>query len=256
MWSRERHQKILSMLNAQNQVSTDALADELDVSRETVRRDLLELEGDGQIKRIHGGAILPHPVPEEPFKQRMGHHLREKKAIAKLAATLIKPGQCVMVDAGTTTSVFAQELIKVPDIMIITNSIDIVTLANQSLTNADVLLLGGKLVSDVPATYGELTISELSRFQADIAIMSPVALHPEHGAADFTLHEAEVARAMMPRAAKLMLLCDHGKLDATSRVQYCPTDQIDILVTDGAASKDTISAFKQNGIKKVAQAVT
>ena len=244
------------MLNAQNQVSTDTLAVELDVSRETVRRDLLELESDGRIKRIHGGAVLPHPTPEEPFKERMGRHLREKQEIAKLAATMIKPGQCVLVDAGTTTSVFAQELIKIPDILVITNSIHIVNLAYQFEHKAEVLLLGGRMVSDVPATYGELTLTELSRFQADMAIMSPVALHPEQGAAAFDLHEAELARAMISQASKLMMLCNHGKLDMTSRIQYCSTDQIDILVTDGSADKDTLHAFSKNGIKKIATTKT
>ena len=108
MWSKDRHQKIMSLLEAQHRVSTDTLAEEFDVSRETVRRDLLELEGEGLVKRVHGGAVLPHPVPEEPFKKRMGSNLREKKAIARRAAQLITPGQCVFIDAGTTTSVFAQ----------------------------------------------------------------------------------------------------------------------------------------------------
>lgn len=244
----------MSLLEAQHRVSTDSLADDLDVSRETVRRDLLELESEGLVKRVHGGAVLPRPAPEEPFKKRMSSQLRAKKSIAKCAATLIKPGQCIFIDAGTTTSVFAQELARLTDVLVLTNSIDIATTIHQSEYDLKVVLLGGQMVSDVPGTYGELTLSEIARFNADIAVMSPVALHPEHGAANFDLHEAEVARAMIAQSAKLMMLADYDKLGATSRVQYCVADQIDVLVTNKNSTPDQINAFTKSGVKKIIQA--
>lgn len=251
MWSKDRHQKIMALLEAQQRISTDTLADEFGVSRETVRRDLLELESEGLVKRVHGGAVLPHPVPEAPFKKRMGSQLRAKKAIAKCAAQLIKPGQCVLIDAGTTTSVFAHELAKVPGVSVVTNSIDIATTIRQSGHDVEVLLLGGRVVSDVPGTYGELTLSEIARFNADVAVTSPVALHPEQGAANFDLHEAEVARAMIAQATKLVMLADHDKLGASSRVQYCSAAQIDVLVTSAGASKEALNALSEHGVKKI-----
>jgi len=251
MWLVVRHQKIMSMLDAQHRVSTDTLAEELDVSRETVRRDLLELESAGRIKRVHGGAILPHPAPEEPFKERMNRNLREKQAIAKRAVSLFKPGQCVFVDAGTTTSVFAKELVKVPDITVVTNSIDIISTIRHSDHKLDVVLLGGRVISDVPGTYGELTMSEMMRFKADVAVMSPVALDSVNGAANFDLHEAEIARAMIAQSEELMILADSTKIGTTSRIQYCSSDQIDTLVTSSNVSQDEITAFTQNGVKTV-----
>lgn len=244
----------MSLLEAQHRVSTDSLADDLDVSRETVRRDLLELEAEGLVKRVHGGAVLPRPAPEEPFKKRMSSHLRAKKSIAKRAATLIMPGQCIFIDAGTTTSVFAQELARLTSVLVLTNSIDIATTIHQSEHDLKVVLLGGQVVSDVPGTYGELTLSEIARFNADVAVMSPVALHPEHGAANFDLHEAEVARAMIAQSAKLIMLADHDKLGATSRVQYCVPDQIDVLVTSKSSTPDLLSAFTTSGVKKIIKA--
>ena len=248
MWLQERHQRIMTLLQAHHRVSTDTLADEFGVSRETVRRDLLELESEGHVKRVHGGAVLPHPAPEEPFQERMSLHLNAKKAIAKAAAALIEPGQCVLVDAGTTTSVFARELIKVPDVMIVTNSVDIMTTAHHSNHNAEVLLLGGRVVSDVPATYGEITLSEISRFNADVVVLSPVALHSTQGATDFDIHEAEVARAMIAQAHKVVMLADHSKLETTSRVHYCQTDQINVLVTSVGAETADLDALRKNGV--------
>jgi DeoR family transcriptional regulator, fructose operon transcriptional repressor len=251
MWSKERHQKILAILKAQHQISTDLLADDFGVSRETIRRDLIELEGEGQVKRVHGGAVLPQPVAEESFKKRMSSNQREKKAIARRAVALIKPGECVFMDAGTTTSIFARELARIPDVSVITNSIDIAMTIQRSEHHLDVLLLGGRVVSDVPGTYGELTMAEISRFNVDVAVTSPVALHPEQGAANFDLHEAEVARAMIAHSTRLIMLADHSKLGATSRVQYCNTEQIDTLVTGADAATDVQDAFTRYGVKNI-----
>lgn len=238
----------MTLLQAHHRVSTDTLADEFGVSRETVRRDLLELESAGHVRRVHGGAVLPHPAPEEPFQERMSLHLNAKKAIAKSAAALIEPGQCVLVDAGTTTSVFARELIKIPDVLIVTNSIDIMTTSHHSNHKANILLLGGRVVSDVPGTYGEITLSEIARFNADVAVLSPVALHSEQGATDYDIHESEVARAMLAQAHKVIMLADHSKLETTSRVHYCGPDQIDILVTSPGAEMEDLDALRKNGV--------
>lgn len=249
MWARERKRRIMEILDSRQQVSAGALASLLGVSRETVRRDLMDLENDGRIARVHGGAVLPQPTVEAPFRKRMNTRQREKREIARKAVGLIRPGQCVMVDAGSTTSVFAQELMRVPDIMVVTNSIDIATTIQSAGADIELVLLGGKLVSDVPGTYGALTLAEIERFRADIAIVAPVALDPAEGAFDFDLHEAEVAGAMIAQAAQVAMLVDHGKLRATSRVRYCPPERIDVLVTDKAAPAETVEAFERAGIR-------
>ena len=254
MWSQNRHQKILALLAARQQVTTDALSQEFEVSRETVRRDLMELENEGLLRRVHGGAVLPGPAPEEPFKKRMAAHRDEKIAIAKAAARLIKPGQSLFVDAGTTTSVFAAELAKVSGISVVTNSFDIASTLRRAASGASVLLLGGRIVTDVPGTYGELTLSEIARFRTDVAVVSPVALHPEGGAGNYDLHEAEVARAMIEQSAKLIMLADHAKLCVSSQVRFCTCGQIDTLVTGAGASAEKLAQLKRAGVKSVLKA--
>lgn len=239
------------LLQAHHRVSTDTLAGEFGVSRETVRRDLLELEAEGHVKRVHGGAVLPHPAPEEPFQERMSLHLNEKKAIAKCAIKLIKPGQCVMIDAGTTTSVFARELTKVPNLLVVTNSIDIVTMLHQSDHSVQVLLMGGRMVSDVPATYGEFALADVARFNADVAVLSPVAFHSEQGATNYDIHEAEIARAMIAQSHKVIMLADHTKLETTSRVQYCAPNEVDVMVTSAGAEQEDLDALHKNGLKEI-----
>lgn len=190
MWAKERHQRILALLQSNQQVSANALAELLEVSRETIRRDLLELERNAQINRVHGGAVLPDPCGEAPFENRKTAQMRAKQDIARKAATLIPPGASIMVDAGTTTSVFGQALAKLSGIMVVTNSIDIAQTIKDAGADIELILVGGQMLSDVPATFGELTLSEIRRFKVDLAFVAPVALHADDGAFSYDLREA------------------------------------------------------------------
>ncbi len=236
MWSHERQAKILELLGRDGKVLTNHLAELLAVSRETVRRDLLEMETSGSLSRVHGGAILPGAeiLPEPAFAQRLGDHAQAKDAIATKACELIPAGATLMIDTGTTTLAFARALLVKGDVRIITNSIEIAQLAALS-ENCQILLLGGRPHRDVPGTYGEMTLSEIDRFLADFAVISPVGLHPQRGATDYELHEAEIARAMMRRAQSCMMLCDSSKIGTESRVSICGLASIDHLVTDADA---------------------
>lgn len=232
MWSEERHHRILTMLTTQGRIETDNVAETLNVSRETVRRDLLKLEAEGKVRRVHGGAIPAEISAEKPFETRRQVKAAEKKRIAKAAARLLQPGECCFIDAGTTTAAFALELAGLAGIAVITNSLDVAGAMRSGQPDADVILLGGQLGADVPATYGEITIADIARFRPDAAVISPVGLHPEHGATDYFLPEAEVAKAMIRNARRLIMLADRSKLGEVSRVQICPIAAIDVLVVD------------------------
>lgn len=233
MLSYERHNKILEALGREGNVSTVALAQMFDVSRETVRRDLLELAGRGILQRVHGGAIVNEQDahPEPTFQERLGTNAEVKRAIGIVATKLIPKESTIFVDAGTTTLLFAEEIARVGSIHIITNSLEIAKLTSQS-NDCDTLLLGGRPHTDVPATYGELTLSEIERFRADYAVIAPVGVHPDRGASDYELHEAEVARAMMRRSRQNIILCAAEKIGVDSRVTICQLDEIDHFVTD------------------------
>jgi len=250
VWSEQRHHRILSLLLTHGRIETDNLAETLNVSRETVRRDLLKLESAGKVRRVHGGVIAAESPPEQPFGMRRQVNARAKQRIATAAARLLKPGECCFVDAGTTTAAFAVELAKVPGIAVITNSFDVASTMRARQPDADVLLLGGQLGSDVPATYGEIAIAQIERFRVDWAVISPVALHPEHGATDYLLPEAEMARAMIANAAQLILLADRSKIGEISRVRLCTCQDIDVLVTD-KGGHPLLAALESAGVKRL-----
>ncbi|MFN0263205.1 DeoR/GlpR family DNA-binding transcription regulator [Tepidamorphus sp. 3E244] len=249
MWAKERHQRIVSLLAARHQVSANELADMLGVSRETVRRDLLDLEKVGQVNRVHGGAVLPEPISEEPFLERKKEQVRAKSEIARKAASLVQPGFSIMVDAGTTTAIFARELAKLSDVSVITNSLEIATTLQSA--GKDVLLLGGTMAPEVPATWGELTLSEIRRFRVDLCFSSPVAVHPTRGVFFHDLQEAEIAIAMANQSGENVLLADHTKLGETSRVQSWSADEISALVTSQAATAAQLEPFRERGVTVV-----
>lgn len=237
MWSHERQAMILARLGRDGKVATNDLAGEFDVSRETIRRDLLEMEGAGLLRRVHGGAVPgAAPQPEPDFAARLEQFAPQKEAIGRLACELIPQGVTCFIDAGTTTSAFARVLAARGDVRVITNSFEIARIMTQG-EGCDTLMLGGVPHADVPATYGEMTLAEIDRFRVDFAVISPVAVDRLQGIADYELHEAEVARKMIRNAHSCIVLCHSAKLNTESRVAICPLDEVQHLVTDDGGAR-------------------
>ena len=239
MLQEERHLRIRSLLATFTRVSVERIVQDLAVSRETVRRDLLLLEDHGALRRVHGGAVATGPSPEPPLSVRLVARQKEKRAIAKGAVGFLRAGQTIFLDAGSTTSILAEEIATLSGMTVITNSLTIaLKLAGadegRSTRNA-VRLLGGEIDVKTQATHGEATLQDIRRFRVDVALMSPVALHAKHGAMSFEHHEAAVARAMAEQAQQVVVLADHSKIGLTSRVTYARTADIDIVGTDAKA---------------------
>ncbi|MDC8784343.1 DeoR/GlpR family DNA-binding transcription regulator [Roseateles koreensis] len=253
MWLPERHKKIIALLNERQRLTTETFALELGVSRETVRRDLIELAQTGKLNRIHGGAVPSSATPEPSYQVRTQLNREEKQSIARCAAPLLQRGCSCFIDAGSTTLALARELILHNDLQIITNSIEVARVLSHN-ARLDVMLLGGRLDGGVPAVFGEHTVAEIARFHVDLALISPVAVDAEHGAMSYAQHEAGVARAMLAHARTRILLADHHKLGQTSRMQVCPSNSIDLLVTNAEASAEQLAALRQSGVRDILRA--
>src|SRR5258708_21453811 len=239
MWQEDRHERIRALLSTLQRVSTERIMADLGVSRETVRRDLLDLEALGELRRVHGGAVKPGD--EAPIAERAHTHVKSKKTIAKAAMGVIASGQTLFIDAGTTTALLAEELAKLANLTIITNSIDVALklrgAAERSESANEVILLGGSLSERSLATIGGTTIAEIQRYRADVALLSPVGIDHRHGATNFDHAETEVARAMVANADRVVILADYSKIGQRSRISYCPVDRIDVLVTNKKAAE-------------------
>jgi DeoR/GlpR family transcriptional regulator of sugar metabolism len=243
MLQEERYQRLRALLANFQQITTERIAIDLGVSRETVRRDVLGLEALGELRRVHGGVIATGPNPELPINERANVRLKEKRAIARAAAKLPSPGQTLFLDGGSTTvSALAEELASLSGLTIITNSFDValkLTVADgAALPRNEVIMLGGRPSSGVAATYGETTVAEIYRHAADWAFLSPVGLHVEQGATSYEHREVAVARAMVRQSTRTAILADHSKLGQISRVSFCPISEIDMLVVNSRARKE------------------
>lgn len=257
MWHHERHQRICSLINTFNQLSTERLVDELGVSKETIRRDLLLLEKAGELKRIHGGAISINKE-EPPINVREKLNVNEKKSMVKRARHEIQSGQTLFIDAGSTTTLLAEELKKLSGLIVITNSWEVAYLLEtcnqeQGVSGSnEVVLLGGRINPHLKSTFGQQTISEIHKYRADIALLSPVGLDANFGASSFDHDEAAIAESMVNNADKVLLLADRSKIGKVSRVSYCSINRLDILITDKAI-KD---ASLLDALKKGARIIT
>jgi len=250
MLQETRLHRILALLSTQHQLSTERIIKELGISRETARRDIISLEAQGLARRVHGGLVALESPPEPPLQVRRNAQAREKRAIAAAAVQHLQPGQTLFLDAGTTTTLLAEELRTMSGLTIITNSLQAalaLSAAEEHETlNNQVLLLGGMMMAGAQQTRGEMTVGEIYRYRADVALLSPVGIDARNGASSFHPHEAAIAHAMVQQASRTLLLADHSKLGVISRTQYAPVGDIDLLICDGGAAKPgALSALQQ-----------
>ncbi|SDV47347.1 DeoR/GlpR family DNA-binding transcription regulator [Chitinasiproducens palmae] len=251
-----RLKRITALLASLQQVSTERVAQDLGVSRETVRRDVLQLEAQGSLRRVHGGIVaLTESHPEPPLAVRRTARAAEKRAIARAALRLVEPGQTLFIDAGSTTALLAEALAVVHGLRVLTNGVELARRLNDQAARRvgiETILLGGRLDDDGIATYGDITVAEVHRYRADLAMLSPVGISAQHGASSYALHEAVVARAMVSCAARCVILADHSKLGQTSRSIYAMPEQVGALVTDARGAQDaTAHSFRQAGCEVV-----
>lgn len=238
MWRAERHQRILALLDTFGQVGVDRLISELGVSRETVRRDVKELEAAGHLRRVHGGIASLKDSPEAPYRKRALTHRREKQEIAAACRDRIDAGQVLFIDAGSTTRLLAQALARLSGLQVFTNSLDVAAHLGTAVSlrrQNRVILLGGDYSDQPPATNGAMVISGIARISADVAICSPFGVTLAEGATSYVIDESEIARAMFARATRRIVLADHSKLGVRGRVSFASMDDIDLLITDRAA---------------------
>jgi len=234
MWAEARHQKIRSLLQRHERITTEHAMRELGVSRETVRRDFLEMEALGLLQRVHGGAV--HLSDEPPLDKRNTIHVAAKKAIARAVAQQLRPPATLFMDAGSTTTILARELAQFSGLTLITNSLSAAACFTESRPQPDtqIIILPGALNTALFSTTGTSTVLRIQDFHADIALLSPVAVNARQGASSFLHDEAVIARAMSENADETWILADHSKIGSSSRETFCPAGRIDRLFCNQA----------------------
>ena len=233
-----RQNKLIEIVRKSEKVSVEELAAHLETSRETIRRDLTQLAKSGRIEKFHGGATMPRVLGEGPFQQRLAENVDAKMNIARAAAELFHPGETLFIDTGSTTLMFAEEIAKVSELTIVTNSTEIARAIAKVNNGSRVFLLGGEFSVGNSQTVGTMVAAQIRSFRAHHTVLTIGALDKRTGAMDFNLEEAQVARAMIEQSERLTVLADHSKFNALASFEVCPLTQVDRLVSDARPSDD------------------
>ncbi|MFF0449928.1 DeoR/GlpR family DNA-binding transcription regulator [Streptomyces sp. NPDC004609] len=232
MLSVERHALISQAIQEGRVVSTAELADTLRVSAETIRRDFAELEAKGLLVRVRGGATRTDHLSNEPsFGERFGAAAEAKSVIGKLAAGLVRPGQTVVIDVGTTAMHVARALAGNFTGVVLTCS---VLAANElaEATGIEVHLSAGRMRRGDLALSGPLAQRFFEDVYADVAFLGSGGVHDEAGLTDFHLDECHVRRVIMRNSAMTYVLADSSKLQRVAPYRVAPLEQTGGLITD------------------------
>ncbi|MCW2255834.1 DeoR/GlpR family transcriptional regulator of sugar metabolism [Providencia alcalifaciens] len=240
--SKVRHQTIIELLSTQGQVYVQDLAKHFDVAQETIRRDLSKLETQKLLKKVHGGAVNIQSKFERNFSERAQAAVDEKKAIAVQATMLIKPGDTLFIDFGSTTFEFSQKVKLIDNLTVITNSPLLATTLQENST-IETILIGGQFNAAQNACLGAIALKNIAEFFADYAVIGAGAIHSLHGVMDQHVDEAAIAKKMMENSDKLIVLADSTKTNKHAINVVTGWENIDYLVT---TSKD----FKLTDNKK------
>lgn len=241
----KRHAEIMRILDGEGTVTVAALADRLGVSAETVRRDVRSLADRGSILKMHGAIGLAGASGEAPFQRRMRENAEAKQIIARAFAALVRNGDSLFLDTGTTTSFLARALAGHEQLTVITNSTDAARILALGVSNT-VFLAGGEMRRDSGAVLGPEAIAFASRFRATYAIISAGAIDSD-GVMDFDFAEADFARAILSLASRRIVLTDASKFGRRGLVTVAGFDGIDEIFTDRAPETGIASAIAAAG---------
>ncbi|WP_062218652.1 DeoR/GlpR family DNA-binding transcription regulator [Aureimonas sp. D3] len=249
MLTSERKALIQTVLLRDGRVVAKSLAQELGLSEDTIRRDLRELASEGLLQRVHGGALPASPAVAD-FARREESGSAAKLALARAAAALIRPGQIVFLDGGTTNVQLARHLPRDLSATIVTHSPSIaVELVQHPLVEVE--LIGGRLFKHSIVAVGATCAEAISRIRADVYVMGVTGLHPEAGATTGDSEEASIKRLIARQSAETIVLATGEKLGAASPYRIVPIHEITSLVTQASVCDEKLAPLRAAGLEIV-----
>lgn len=249
----ERHNRILKLLADNVHVTTNELSELLEVSAATIRNDLNKLEKDKLIHKTHGGATLLSSAVQRPqnssypFNERKEKNSREKEAISNTALKHIEEGQCILLDASSTALAVARKLDRFSRLTVVTNGV-YTMLALKDMPNITVIFIGGIVTKNSGSTEGLLGSEMLNHINADTSFVSAHGFTLKEGLTDFNIYEAELKKQMLLHSRRCIALLDCTKLERTSIASFCPTKDIDLLITNEQIDPGLLSQYKSSGM--------
>ncbi|MFT4263223.1 MAG: DeoR/GlpR family DNA-binding transcription regulator [Nocardioides sp.] len=250
MYAEERHQAIAELVSTRGRVAVTELATRFQVTTETVRRDLSQLERLQLVRRVHGGAVSLRSVTmlEPRLSDRDQDHTPEKGRIAQAAVALLpQGGGTLLIDAGSTTARLVSLLPTTEQWTVITHSVPIAAIV-APLPHIELHLLPGKVRTATQAAVGHETAQAIGQFRADLAFVGTNAVSVRHGLSTPDSEEAATKRAIVHGGQRVVVLADATKIGQERAVRFASLDEIDVLVTDDSVSPSDVQAFDAAGV--------
>ena len=247
---RERIEEIAEILDKRGKMSLEQLEESFpSVSQMTLRRDLCQLEKDGRVIRIRGGAMSVKEVQKvsgEEYAKKTTINTDAKIVIAQKAAALVDEGACVFLDGGTTAMYLSKEM---PDLKcnIFTNGIAVAMELSQK-KNINITVVGGQLMKDNLSTASPAAREYFNATNFEIAIVSATAFTPEHGFSCNSQIESDLLRNVFQKARMVYMMLDSSKIGKINPYTFAKMDDIDVLITDDHFPKDLKLVFEEKNI--------
>lgn len=244
----KRQQRIADHVLAEGRVKAAALSESFDVSIETIRKDLLDLQEAGILERVHGGARARRIERESAYQRRRAVNTEEKAAIAAKAIHEIEDGSTIYLDYGTTTYALASELVRAGrSLTVVTNALPI---ANNLAEAADIeiLVLGGYFRRNEFSLYGPVGEKAWAGIYVDAGFFGAAGIHPEAGMTNHHPLEVAVTQKALTHCRTVTALADSSKLGVIAVHQVSPLDQLDLLITDSSPSPIIEESLSDAGV--------
>jgi DeoR family transcriptional regulator of aga operon len=249
MLNEERRRAILEIINREGRVLVKDLAPRFQTSQVTIRKDLEILHSQGVIHRSHGGAlpVQAGALLDPSLREKEKLHRKEKQRIGEAAVALIREGESVVLDSGTTTTAVARALREFRQLTVITNAVNIA--AELAGTSIEVILTGGILRENSFSLVGPLAEETLRRLSADILFLGVDGFDVHFGLTTPNLLEAKVNRVMVEIARRTVVVCDSSKFGRRSLSLIAPPSSVHQTITDNRIPKSDLKALEEAGIE-------
>lgn len=245
MLKEERQLKILSEVALHSRVLLTDIAADLNVSIDTIRRDVKELDSKKKLKKVHGGAVSLGFVSHNPIADI--YALEEKHIIAKKAVTLIKDGSVILIDGGTTCMEFVRQISPKIKFTCFTLSLP-VALEMMNKPNADVIFIGGKIFKDAQLAIGASAINNLSQIRVDYSFIGTGYVDPVYGLTEFDWDVVQLKKAIIDASKKTILLSISEKLNSQQRYKTCDINSINSMITELDPQDPKLDSFRNYNI--------
>lgn len=246
MLKRERQAYILHQVNLHNKVLSTDLSQHINVSDDTIRRDLMELAEAGKLIKVHGGALSPS-FHHGHHTSREVYSYTQKKIIAQKAASLIKDGMFILTGGGTTIIELARALPLGLHATFISGSIPAI-FEYMNHPNIEIIVIGDKISKNSKITVGLEAISKIRQIKADLCFLGINALNMENGVSDNDWDVVQIKKAMIESAQKLVCLTIAEKINSQQPIQVCEPQKIHTLITELPPDDPILEPYKLAGI--------